>query len=246
MENTISTNVVKLDLQVILNNYKKPEFWSKNWLIIDTKWLSINWHITYINCKDNKIMSEVKITKINYKKGNKVIKSLWYYPSSDCQVIPINNPEYTQDHFEKNIYNAVLRVINSVEDTLTRYYKEFEDADAQDDSYIESLKNIAKAFLDENKVTNEDIREAYIDAYVSKMTYDRVSYKSKVIDNFRYKLLTPVYVYTSAWFDNEKDFEKYKAYDTKRKSEYEAMKQEIRLIQTEEWKNSMKQELEEI
>lgn len=246
MENIISTNVVKLDLQTILNNYKKPEFWSKNWLIIDTKWLSISWHITYINCKDSKIMSEVKVTKINYKKGNTVIKSLWYYPSSDCQVIPINNPEYTQDHFEKNIYNAVLRAINYVEDSITRRYKEFEDADIRDDEYIKSLKKIAEEFLNENKVSNEDIREAYIDSYVAKITEDRITYKSKVLDNFRYKLLTPVYVFTSAWFDNEKDFEKYKAYDTKRKSEYDAMKQEVRLIQTEEWKNSMKQKLEVI
>lgn len=41
MRNAVSTSVVKLDLRTILDNYKKPEFWNKEWLIIDTKWISI-------------------------------------------------------------------------------------------------------------------------------------------------------------------------------------------------------------
>ena len=246
MKNNISTNVVKLDLKTILENYKKPEFWNKTWLIIDTKWLSVIWHITYIDCQGNKIMSEVKVSKIYHKRGREVRKSLWYNPSVSCQVIPINNTEYTQKHFEKNIYGAVLRLIEVVEGMLTSDYKEYKEADKLDDTYINSLRVIAENFLDENKVTNEDIRNAYVDSYVSKMTLSRTSYKSKVVENFKHKLLIPVYVYTSAWFGNNKDFETFKEYDTERKSEFDAMKQEIRLIQTEEWKNSMKKELEEI
>ena len=45
MENTVSTQVVKLDLQTILANYKDPKFWSKKWTIIDTKQVKIVWYI---------------------------------------------------------------------------------------------------------------------------------------------------------------------------------------------------------
>ena len=246
MEKTISTNVVKLDLKTILKNYKKPEFWNKDWLIIDTKWLSIVWHIKSIDCIYNKINSCVKVSKLNFKKGNKNIKYMSWYYEIDCSVIPINNKEYTQQHFENNIYGAVIRLITCMEAYLTYYYKEYDDAKKQDEYYREQLRKIAEDFLDENNVVNEAIRDAYIDSYMHKQLENKESYKDKVIKNFKYKLLPEVYVYTAAWFNNEKDFNKYKEFDKNRISTYESIRKEIKLIQTDEWKNSMKNKLEGI
>lgn len=246
MEKTISTDVVKLDLKTILKNYKKPEFWNRDWLIIDTKWLSIIWHIKSIDCLHNKINSCVKVSKLNFKKGNKNIKYMSWYYEIDCNVIPINNNEYTQQHFENNIYGCIIRLLPCVESYLTSYYSEYEAARNQDDAFRKALREIAEKFLDENNVVNKAIRDAYIESYVDKQLEDRESYRDKVIKNFRYKLLTEVYVYTAAWFDNEQDFNKYKKFSKDRKSTYKEIRDEIKLIQTDEWRDSMKNKLEGI
>lgn len=246
MEKTISTNVVKLDLKTILKNYKKPEFWSKDWLIIDTKWLSIIWHIKSIDCLHNKINSCVKVSKLNFKKGKENINYMSWYYEVDCSVIPINNKEYTQKHFENNIYGCIIKLITCMEAYLTYFYKEYADAQEQDKNYRKQLEKIAENFLDENNVVNEAIRNVYIESYANKQLENRESYRNKVIQNFKYKLLTEVYVYTAAWFNNEQDFNEYKKFSKDRKSTYKEIREEIKLIQTDEWQNSMKNKLEGI
>ena len=244
MEKGISTEVVKLDLSTILANYKKPEFWKKTWTIIDTKWLTIVWYISSIDCVNSKICSVLKVSKLNYKKGNKVIKDIYWNNEAYCSVIPIDNKEYTQEHFENNIFGTLLRLINNIEQFIITRYKEYENARDADSRYKKSLKQIAEDFLDEYHITNRKVREAYIESFVNKTMEDYKSLAGKVLDNYKYKLILEVYVYASIWFDRKSEYELFSSKDKNRKSLFEEIKEQIKLIQTDDWKDSMKNKLE--
>lgn len=249
MENSVSTNVVKLDLKTILRNYKKPEFWQKHWVIIDTDFIKMEWYLSSINCAQNKIHSTVKVTHKNFKLKNKELNNKWYYlEDHDLPVIPIGNKDYKQANFEKALYSTVMLLIEEIERHMIYYYAEYEAAERAQEEYKEKLRNIANEFLDKEGVTNEDIRDAYIDRYVYDNYDDSpiASMRATICDNYKYKVITEAYVYASAWFNNKDDYEKYSNIlykDHKKKSEMLTIWKICRETQTAKWKNSMKEKL---
>ena len=247
MENTISTKVVKLDLKTILANYQYPKFWSKKWPIIDTKEIKIVWYIESIDCQNNKISSCVRIQDKNIRRGKKKFDngSWWYTELMHLAPIPINNPEYTEVHFERTLLSSIILLLEDVECHCAMRYAEYDEAKALEDSIEERLKEIANDFLDENNVTNDEIREAYIEKYVSDncKNYD---YTSKVLERFKHKIIPNSYLYVYAWFGKEKEFEEFESEMGRRKSTRIEMWRMVKEIQTEEWENSMREQLEGI
>lgn len=245
MENTVSTQVVKLDLQTILANYKDPKFWSKKWTIIDTKQVKIIWYISYINCAENKINSVLKVSNKNIKKGNKDLNhaGYWFNESVDVPAIPINNPEYTEKHFENAILGKVLELLGDIERHCTYEYAEYKEAEHLQQEMKDKLREIAEEFLDDNNVTNEAIRDAYISKYVSD-NYDASGITSKIIERYHYKIIPTVYLYVYAWFNRQEEFEKFEDEKLGRRiSTRMEIWRRVKEIQTDEWVNSMKEQL---
>lgn len=243
MENTVSTQVVKLDLQTILANYKDPEFWSKKWTIIDTKQIKIIWYISYINCEDNKINSTLKVVNKNIKKGTLNLSDSWWSESVSVASIPINNPEYTEKHFENAILGKVLELLSDVERHCTYEYAEYKEAERLQEEMKDKLREIASDFLDENNVTNEAIRDAYIEKYVND-NYNVEEITSKVVQRYRYKIIPNVYLYVYAWFNRQEEFEKFEAEKLGRRiSTRMEIWRKVQEMQTEEWVNGMKEQL---
>ena len=252
MENSISTNVVKLDLKTILRNYKKPEFWQKHWTIIDTEFMKIEWFLYSIGCKSNKITSTVKVTHKNFNLKNKELNHKWYTDEeTDLPSIPIGNKEYTQQHFEKALYGSIMNLIKDIERHMIYYYAEYKAAEEAQEKYKDELEKIANEFLDAEGVTNEDIRYAYVHSFRDEQ-YDQSDIRnmtSTIVMNYEYKVITEAYIYAAAWFNNKEDYEKYSNIlykDHKKKSEMLAIWKTCREIQTAKWKNSMKEELKGI
>lgn len=244
MENTVSTKVVKLDLKTILENYKDPKFWSKKWSIIDTKEIKIVWYIERIDCVDNKISSCVMVQNKNIRRGTKKFTDLYSWEKSYLTPIPVNNPEYTEEHFKKTLLNSIIFLLGNVEQNCTFSYAEYSEARRLDNEIEDKLKEIAENFLDENNVTNESIREAYIEKYVSDNSCE--SYTLKVIERFKYKIIPNSYLFVYAWFNKEKEFDEFEAKIGHRVSTRMEMWRKVQEIQTEEWENGMKEQLEEI
>jgi hypothetical protein len=65
------------------------------------------------------------------------------------------------------VSSGVLEIMKNKGRELARKTDEYYRLSELDDEYNEQLENIAKEFLDDNNVTNKEIRDVYIDNYIS-------------------------------------------------------------------------------
>lgn len=236
----VSTKVVKIDLKTILENYRNPEFWDKEWLVIDLPQCKITWKMTDINIKSHAIESELHISAIEITRGNKKISSLsdTYYLSK----IPLKHEDYTEEFFNKSLLRGIIQLLNGSEHYMTMDYEEYLLAEKADYAKQEEAEKLAKEILDEENVYNEKIRRAYIEKCIEEV--DSFEERNKVVNNFRGKIIPNLYLYAAAWFDDEEVYEEWaKKTSEERKSSYYSLRKIIKEIQTPEWRNAMKEEL---
>lgn len=197
----ISTELVRLDIKEILANYRKPQYWKKVWTIFKCKDFDVVWKMTSIDLEDNKIRSQTKI--INYKGKNK--KSLYYNCQCDCSSIPIDNPDYTQENFIRNISSAVKTSLDRLERDIVEQTYEYQQAVKLSREEVDKLEEIANDFLDNENVTNQDIRDAYINWYIDNTS--TFNYTSEILSNAIRKYYPTVRLLLHSWFGNKKAFE---------------------------------------
>ncbi|HRF69958.1 MAG TPA: hypothetical protein PKV66_00850 [Candidatus Pelethenecus sp.] len=241
----LSTKVVRLDVDVILRNYNKPEFWKKEWLIFKSNIFEIYARIYSIDVKKNQIQMEVyKKSDYTYcKKLNRRIYSYSYF--ANTFTIPIGHSDYSKHKFQKDLLAHALKLICDVEEKMIINYQEYKNASELEEEYKEKLKSIAEEFLDQEGVSNKDIREAYIDSYIDKC--DIPNYTYDVLKNYRYTVIPYEYLMLTAFFN---DKEKYDEYCELTQRTIKSTKIKIwldqRKLDTEEFVEEMKDLLEEV
>lgn len=152
--------IYNIDYEFIIKNYLSQSLWKKTWTLLHFKEHIITLNLYKIMTKDNEIVFEIKYQGfwgteyVNYNIANTSIKIL-----------------------KQQINGAMFRIIERYEENLieaTQGYKAIEDSKWEERSM---LKDIARDFLDSNGVTNDEIREVYIDRYVDKneTVYARLS-----------------------------------------------------------------------
>lgn len=152
--------VYNIDYEFIIKNYLSPHLWQKIWTLLQYKEHIITLNLYKIMTKDNEIVFEVKYQGfwgteyVNYSIANTSINIL-----------------------KQQINGAMFRIIERYEDYLieqTDGYKKINDSKWEE---RELLRSIASDFLDSNNVTNDEIRDVYIDRYVDKneTVYQRLS-----------------------------------------------------------------------
>lgn len=199
--NLITDRLETIKLNQILKNYKKEEFWKKNWLIFKCKDFNITWHITSIDTIDNYIQSECVLTYLGRKKRWK----RWSYNyCRSCASIPLNNIEYTNIHFQKNILGSSILTIDYLERDIANESYDYKEAEKLEYEEQEKLKQIAIDFLDKENVTNEDIREAYIDSFVDKNS--NFYFCLSVLDSSPRKYYPTARLLLYSWFNDKEKF----------------------------------------
>jgi hypothetical protein len=240
----ISTKLVKLDLKTILENYKKPEFWKKDWVIFKKGDFKLVWHLDSINCRDNTISSVIVPEGFITRRGKRISISYWDY--SFCRSIPISHDDYSQETFERNILGTALQVIKSVENSVIKRYREYEDAENFQDQENAKLTEIAEAFLNENNITIDKVRDAYIDKFVNDNKSEK--FTTQILNEWAYKVLSNYYLLLISFFNAEKTYKEYKekvGAGKRKKFCYDIWKAG-RQLDTKEWTESMKENLEAI
>ena len=231
------------------------EFWQKEWLIFKSKEVELYWRISYIDVLNKKLYSSIRTNNIKITRGNKSFYGDWsmahhttydWYTNS-CRPIPLENSDYRQETFLNNILGTCLKVIEQVEKEMIKSTYEYEQARDLEDEAKERLTQIAEDFLDEEGVTNDDIREAYIDSYVDK---NLENYRDDVVSKSKFRFFKTAYLHLCSWFGDKERFEDYmkeikKKSKIKEKYIYKIWK-DCRAIQTEEWKEEMAEQLESI
>ena len=200
----IQTELQHLKLDEILANYKNPKFWKKKWCVFKTKDFDCIWKMKYINIESNSIESCVVL----HYKGKKNAKQYWWDNgtfTSSCDSVPIDNPEYNQLIFNKNILGKVINTIDYLERAIILNSYEYKEAERLERDEREKLEKIANDFLDSESVSNKEIREAYIDHYVSKAS--KYDYTGEVKAQSPRKYYPTARLMACSWFDNKKMFD---------------------------------------
>lgn len=190
MKTALATKVYKFDFKFILNNYLDERLWKKEWCIFDYNNIKVMIKLKQINVEDGYIDLKVYI-----QNGGK-----WDYSGL---TIWLNEAHFNEQVYLKSLITCVInrfKYLELLEIIGTDGYKQAKYAE---DTYNGQLEEVANDFLDENGVTNKDIREAYVDSYVSKNGKD---YSSSYVNSRYYSILTDLYLAYLAYVGDEDKF----------------------------------------
>lgn len=247
-ENTAlpTIKVFNIDYSFIIKNYLNPELWQKTWTLFEYKGFVFGLKIDRINCQDEKVSFIVFLEdRLNPED---------YY--SQWNSYPNRVSTYIDYSLKINDVNFLKRKINSSMTTLVEYlevnkckateeYKTIEDSKEQEESI---LREIAENFLNDNNVSNEDIREVYIENYIENNL--QIDTKLEQLKDYsKYNLLTELYVILAQL--NNDEYLSYRIEKAiKDKQYFIELKQEteeyLESLETEEMQEELKDNLEEI
>lgn len=229
--------VWKMDYSFIVKNYLNPALWQKTWTLFEYKDFVITIKLTKIETENMRI-----VFRLNLRDNSR--PNTW----GDQEDVSYSLKGSSIKFLIKSINGAIFRMIsyherNHVLEDLPVYI----DAKQQGDIEIEKLTVLASEFLDDEGVTNEEIREAYIDKYVDDNKQND-EYIQRLRSAYEYHLLTDFYL---VFAESIGDDAKYQTVmDRLEENEIENVLKEINqyktYIETDDYQEEMKGLLEEI
>ena len=229
--------VWKMDYSFIIKNYLNPALWQKTWTLFEYKDFVITIKLTKIETENMRI-----VFRLNLRDNSR--PNTW----GDQEDVSYSLKGSSIKFLIKNINGAIFRMIsyherNHVLEDLPVYI----DAKQQGDIEIEKLTVLASEFLDDEGVTNEEIREAYIDKYVDDNKQND-EYIQRLRSAYEYHLLTDFYL---VFAESIGDDAKYQTVmDKLEENEIENVLKEINqyktYIETDDYQEEMKGLLEAI
>ncbi len=239
--------VYDIDYSFIIKNYLNPEMWQKTWTLFQYKTFVVTLQLMSINCQDEKINFEIKIkdnseeSEYSYEWGrnsDKDANAYVYYS------LKINDLNFLKTLIESSVFDAISKLekynIIASEDYL--------DLKEMYSNEKDSLRKIAEDFLDANDVSNEDIREAYIDVYVSNNA-KLDGYLERMLEKKQYIIFPDLYLMFANATRNDKTVKKWEKILAENNN-IEELRTEIleylEYMQSEDFENDMNSNLEEI
>lgn len=188
--NAISTKVVKLDINFILDNFHRPALWDKKWTIFEYDGYTVTFQLQQINTQSKSVYYELKL----YRQGN--LLSVSYYNS-----ISVHKDHRNIKVIQQGISGRVIDIISYYEMDIIKMTTAYREAEGLERDIVLEAREKAEALLDELSITNDEIREAYIDAQESK--HKTSQYTSNVLRLYQYKKTLKLY-YAYALYSGEK------------------------------------------
>ena len=238
----------EMDWDFIISNYLNPELWEKKWTLFQYKEWVITIKLSSIECQDNKISFLLEIkdnsTERKYKDAwgsHNRDKTLWSFINYSLKIDDIQ-------FLIKKIQNGIWDLINRIEQENIRTLEIYEQIKSSANHEKRELERIAENFLDDEGVTNEEIRDVYIENYVEnnqkiKDKLDEILYENE------YTIFTDFYLVYAESTKDEKMIERAKN-KTKKVADIDSIQEEVekymQKIETEEFKDEMRDNLEEI
>lgn len=241
MEKGLILKVYDIDYSFIIKNYLDEKLWEKEWTIFIYKTFVITLRLSSIDVRNKKIFFEVKMTD-NGKEysniyGKRSIKEFSYNLS-------IENINILKKNLNLTIFELIQRLELEFYIQKSDRYFEIEELKQREQ---EQLQEIAEEFLDSENVTNEEIREAYIEYYIDKN--EKVwNLKNDYENEMKYNMLTELYlVFLKATNDKER-YELVESYISKSKLNevLEEIKEYEEYMETNEFVEEMQSNLEDI
>lgn len=179
--------VYKVDYEFLIKNYLDPSLWKKTWTIYVYKDNIFTISLNTIHCGNRDIYFKISYNKLNPWESEIVV-----YPLDGQMSINI---------LMKKINGTIWSLMCTYERNLIVQSDGYKEILSQKRDEEDLLREIAEEFLDDNNVSNDNIREAYIDRYVgdnSKIDAMLSNYK----DGCQYTFLTEdMLIFTKATDD---------------------------------------------
>lgn len=241
MEKGLSLKVYDVDYSFIIKNYLDEKLWDKEWTIFIYKNFQIILRLYSIDVRQKTIWFEVEI-----QDGNKENKSYWTKSRKDIfkYFLSTENINILKQSLNLTIF-CLMQTLE--EEAYIKYTEDYYKLETMRSEESEKLEEIANDFLDNEGVTNEEIREAYIGYYVDK-NENVYLLIDDYLNKMKYRMITDFYI---VFLQAINDKERIKIIENKISSEelektFEKIKEYEEYIETEEFKEEMEQNLEEI
>lgn len=237
----------EMDYSFIIKNYLNPKLWEKTWTLFTYKEFVVTLKLKSINCTNNSIRFQIVLKDYNperkyrYDWGWDDDKETYTEVEFSLKIEDIN-------FLQRKIQSSIYGLIETLEKRNIRSFDEYRELEDSKDEEQNTLRKIAEDFLDDNNVTNEDIREVYIDNFIdnnSKINNKLID----IIDNYKFKVFTDFYLVFANSTKDEKLIEIANK-NTSQVSNIEEIQKEIKeyleYMETEEFIDEMYENLEEI
>lgn len=241
MSNSLMLKVYDVDYSFIIKNYLDEKLWEKEWTIFIYKRFQIILRLFSINVKTKTIDFEVIINDSNEENKSYWTKSVKKTFSYNLSIDNLNI-------LKKQLNSTILDLIKILEtNAYIQYEEEYQDLEEMEDEEKEKLTQIAEDFLDDENVTNEDIRQAYVDWYVDN-NEEVYSLKNRYRSNRKYKALADFYLIFLESTKNKEELEKIKRAigQDKLQEVLQEIKEYKEYMETEEFTENMQSNLESI
>lgn len=235
----IQIKTYDIDYSFIIKNYLDKSLWHKEWTLLVYKNFIFTIELHIIDVYDESLCFNIKCKYVKDDQNTSISTTIWHnLGNSNINVL------------KNQINGAIEDLIKSVEEIFIKSTDEYYRAEQLEDLEREKLEDYAKDFLDGEGVSNSEIRDAYIDYYVSKNS--SFDYRNRVINANRYIMLFDLYL---TFYQIKNDEVNIKKIETKYKARFneeslEKIKKEIEenleYIETEEYEEDMKNNLESL
>lgn len=173
METGMVIKQYNIDYDFIISNYLDKSLWKKIWNLFVYRDNVFTLNIYDIDTKNDRIRFEIRFNKVQYT----------------YEIVGYNINNMSIKILKQQINGAIFRLMETYDRELARDsdgYKRIVELYRNED---EMLRNVAEEYLDENNITLEDVREAYIDRYVSNNCKSDIM-KSNYIEGTKYTYCT--------------------------------------------------------
>ena len=236
--------VFEMDYSFLMKNYLNPELWHKTWTLFEYKTFKVTLNIYSINTKNEKITFEIRTHFVNPD-----------CETGDCETeqdivcsLKIEDITFLKRQINNAIYNSMVAMERVYFIQETTEYKQMADQYGEE-KY--KLRRYASEFLDDVGVTNENVRDAYIDAYVEE--YAKMpELVSEYMDSQVYLQIPDLYLtfLSTLEDDPKKDIRtkeiQEKLGDTRYKEILKEIQEYVVYMETEQFETDMKSNLEEV
>lgn len=179
--NSIDIKTYEIDYSFIINNYLDKELWHKEWTLFVYKNFVFSLSLYSIDTRNDAITFKVSIKNGSYTNWDLFT---FFLQQSNLSIL------------KKQINGCVFNLITWCEEYHIRKEEGYQRILEAESTEEEILEEVATSFLDENNVTNNEIRQVYIENYIDK-NKKTDTYLSNYIYNRRYHVLSDLFlIYT--------------------------------------------------
>lgn len=239
MEKALAIKVYEVDYSFIIKNYLDKELWGKSWVLFEYRDYVFKLNLSSIDVEYDTLVFKIKCDKLTWNTEADV----W----DNCRTVRHNlansNFEVLKNQINGAIYNAIdcierIKIVESDE------YREIANHRYEEE---DALKQIAEEFLDNNNVSNSEIRDVYIDNYVYKNSTINAK-KREYLSGKKYNVLTDLrLVFVKAIKDEKKEKTILENLDeTKAIEVLQEVNEYMKKLETEEYQEELKEGLESI